>query len=79
MNSANEQDFHSCENKAAACVNTTGGAEMDILWQQIHGWNNDTFVHLACILTEIGALAIVGAPAKNTVSGCMWMDNGFLY
>lgn len=62
-----------------ACVNTTGVAEMDILWQGIHGWNNDTFVHLACILTEMGALLIVGAPDMNTASRGTRMDYVFLY
>lgn len=69
--------FTLVKTRAAACVNTTGVAEMDILWQGIHGWNNDTFVHLACILTEIVALLIVGAPDINTVSGCTWMDYVF--
>lgn len=71
--------FTLVKTRAAAGVNSPGVAEMDILWQGMRGWNNETFVHLACILTETGALLIVGAPDINTVSWCTWMDYVFLY
>lgn len=68
MNSANEQDFlHSCENKGCILCNTTDVPEVDILWQRMNVWNDETFVHLISILIEMDALLIVGAFDINTM------------